>query len=420
MKRYNMHSDNPQDQATSSASPMASLSSLFLSNPRSLRLPNPNPNPNPQIHLPLRTQTLTFSSNSSQISTDSPSPPPPPPEKKSFAVATGELFLGIATRIIKRRNGIDGGDSNSVPITMFRDSERESYFWRRTKEGIASVVEDPVQPEVVWEQRLKDVEAERCRKAVTSPGFSFSAAGLLFPYHLGVAQFLIEKGYIKDTTPLAGSSAGAIVCAVIASGASMEEALKATKILAEDCRLRGTAFRLGAVLKDVLDKFLPDDVHFRSNGRVRVAVTQILWRPRGLLVDQFDSKEDLINAVFTSSFIPGYLAPRPATMFRNRLCIDGGLTLFMPPTSATQTIRVCAFPASRLGLQGIGISPDCNPESRATPRELFNWALEPAEDDILDKLFEYGYLDAAVWAEENPVEEIVRDIHPHFENSGVA
>lgn len=98
-----------------------------------------------------------------------------------------------------------------------------------------------------------------------------------------------------------------------------------------------------------------------------VAVTQLLWRPRGLLVDQFDSKEDLIDAVFTSSFIPGwllctifvlqlllcwliyeawtksvlqyrYLAPRPATMFRNRLCIDGGLTLFMPPTSATQTV----------------------------------------------------------------------------------
>jgi len=38
---------------------------------------------------------------------------------------------------------------------------------------------------------------------------------------------------------------------------------------------------------------------------VAVAVTQLLWRPRGLLVDQFDSKEDLINAVFTSSFIPG-------------------------------------------------------------------------------------------------------------------
>lgn len=106
-----------------------------------------------------------------------------------------------------------------------------------------------------------------------------------------------------------------------------------------------------------------------------VAITQLFWRPRGLLVDQFDSKEDLVNALFTSSFIPGYagffcllyyyfalasfsttfflrnkrkkdllswsryLAPRPATMFRNRLCIDGGLTLFMPPTSASETVR---------------------------------------------------------------------------------
>ncbi|VAH49746.1 unnamed protein product [Triticum turgidum subsp. durum] len=165
---------------------------------------------------------------------------------------------------------------------------------------------------------------------------------------------------------------------------------------------------LGAVLKDVLEKFLPDDLHIRCNGRIRVAITQLSWRPRGLLVDQFDSKEDVINAIITSSFIPGYLAPRPATLFRNRLCVDGGLTLFMPPTSASETVRICAFPAGRLGLQGIGISPDCNPENRATPRQLFNWALEPAEDEVLDKLYELGYQDAAVWAEQNPPESTVK------------
>ncbi|CAK7357016.1 unnamed protein product [Dovyalis caffra] len=421
-------------------------------------------------------------------------PPPPPPapqqsEKKSFAVATGELFLGIASRVLRRGNKISSSNNNG----------NVDY-----EERIGAVMEDDVEPGVIWEQRVKDIEAEKERPVITSPGFSFSAAGLLFPYHLGVAHLLIEKGYIKETTPLAGSSAGAIVCAVVASGASMHEALTVTKVLAEDCRLNGTAFRLGnvvviciaytyirasflinlAVLRDVLEKFLPDDVHIRSSGRVRVlsvlrlawvevhldpcavpaywvvtgvivewylvwmcgalmedvdsilaepsdilhpwtpalsfrtgvAVTQILWRPRGLLVDQFDSKEDLINAVVTSSFIPGYLAPRPATMFRNRLCIDGGLTLFMPPTSAAKTVRVCAFPASRMGLQGIGISPDCNPENRASPRELFNWALEPAEDHILDRLFELGYLDAAVWAEENPVQNVVQDDSTLVEN----
>jgi hypothetical protein len=29
--------------------------------------------------------------------------------------------------------------------------------------------------------------------------------------------------------------------------------------------------------------------------------------------------------------------------------------------------------------------------------QLFNWALEPAEDEILDELFLLGYQDALVW-----------------------
>ncbi|KAH9299491.1 hypothetical protein KI387_031173, partial [Taxus chinensis] len=211
-----------------------------------------------------------------------------------------------------------------------------------------------------------------------------------------------------ENTPLAGSSAGAIVCAVIASGASMQDALKATKELAEDCRLNGTAFRLGAVLRGVLHKVFPDDAHVRASGRIRVAITQVFRSPRALLVDYFDSKEDLIDAVFTSSFIPGYLAPRPVTIFRKRICVDGGLTLFMPPTAAEKTVRVCAFPLSVLGLQGFGISPDCNPENRASARQLFNWALEPADDDILDQLFGLGYQDANVWSQRNPIDYIVK------------
>ncbi|CAO2149168.1 unnamed protein product [Urochloa humidicola] len=303
-------------------------------------------------------------------------------ERRSLAVRTGELFLGLAALVLRGTGATRGG-------------------------GGAAVEEVEAREGVVWEQRPEDVEAERRRRELTSPGFSFSAAGLLFPYHLGAAQCLMDKGYITERTPLAGSSAGAIICAVIASGNTMQDALQVTKDLAHNCRSNGTAFRLGAVLRDVLDKFLPDDLHIRCNGRIRVAITQLSWRPRGLLVDQFDSKEDVINAVITSSFIPGYLAPRPATFFRNRLCIDGCLTLFMPPTSASETVRICAFPASRLGLQGIGISPDCNPENR-----LFNWALEPAEDEILDKFYELGYMDAAVWVEQNSRELIVKNDQP--------
>ncbi|XP_051180924.1 uncharacterized protein [Lolium perenne] len=375
---------------------MASLLSSSSSSSSSASGPTPKPSP-PSTSPSLPSASACASARASRFRLllaraaarrdPEPSPPPPAPEdKKSFAVRTGELFLGMTAMFVRAGRG-------TAPVEEVED-----------REG------------VIWEQRPEDVEAERQRQrrelATASPGFSFSAAGLLFPYHIGAAQYLLEKGYITERTPLAGSSAGAIICAVIASGNTMQEALQVTKILAENCRSKGTAFRLEAVLKNVLEKFLPDDLHIRCNGRIRVAITQLSWRPTGLLVDQFDSKEDVINAVITSSFIPGYLAPRPATFFRNRLCIDGGLTLFMPPTSASETVRICAFPASRLGLQGIGISPDCNPENRATPRQLFNWALEPAEDEVLDKLYELGYQDAAVWAEQNPAESVMKNELP--------
>ena len=63
-------------------------------------------------------------------------------------------------------------------------------------EEITSVTKDTLNPSILWERREKDVEAERERRSFKSPGFSFSAAGLLFPYHLGVCQCLLENGYI--------------------------------------------------------------------------------------------------------------------------------------------------------------------------------------------------------------------------------
>ena len=99
------------------------------------------------------------------------------PEKRSFSVATGDMFIHIASRLLKRSN------QRSPPVDH--------------GDMIGTVSEDVTEPGMIWEQSVKDVEAdEKERRVITSPGFSFSAAGLLFPYHLGVAQLLIEKGYI--------------------------------------------------------------------------------------------------------------------------------------------------------------------------------------------------------------------------------
>ena len=177
----------------------------------SLSYPHPHPHPHHSLSFsfpnltrwynlpsrpPPRTLTLLASAPNSGTDHSSPSPSPPPPVKKSFAVATGELFLGLASRLIKRPGRglkVDDSASDAASVAML-----ESFGGRgRYNERIGKVMEDEIEPEVVWEQRVKDVDAERQRRIVTSPGFSFSAAGLLFPYHLGVAHFLIQNGYIK-------------------------------------------------------------------------------------------------------------------------------------------------------------------------------------------------------------------------------
>ena len=44
--------------------------------------------------------------------------------------------------------------------------------------------------------------------------------------------------------------------------------------------------------------------------------------------------------------------------------------------------------------------------------QLFNWALEPAEDEILDRLYELGYMDAAVWVEQKSTELNAKNDQP--------
>ena len=49
-------------------------------------------------------------------------------------------------------------------------------------------------------------------------GVGFSAAGMIFPYHVGAWEVLCETGVLGPSTPVAGASAGALVAAMHACG----------------------------------------------------------------------------------------------------------------------------------------------------------------------------------------------------------
>jgi len=182
------------------APPPPSLSSLLPHSHSFLPPQNPHlthrymPSPRPSHSLSFTTRFSPDNKLNDDKITYPPPPPPPQQEKKSFAVATGELFLGIASRVLRSRNKNSYNNNKVSGLSLLEKSDDGNVDY---EERIRAVMEDEVEPVVIWEQRVKDIEAEKERPVVTSPGFCFSAAGLLFPYHLGVAHLLIEKGYIK-------------------------------------------------------------------------------------------------------------------------------------------------------------------------------------------------------------------------------
>jgi hypothetical protein len=160
--------------------PSSAYSSSHLP-PKPQQPPRPTPTPATAAARPSRLRLLFARAAARRDPEPLPFPAEAPPdpaveERRSLAVRTGELFLGLAALLLRGTGAMRGRGGASVEEVEARDG-------------------------VVWEQRPEDVEAERRRRELTTPGFSFSAAGLLFPYHLGAAQCLMDKGYITVRSP---------------------------------------------------------------------------------------------------------------------------------------------------------------------------------------------------------------------------
>mmetsp|Transcript_16857 Transcript_16857/g.43187 ORF Transcript_16857/g.43187 Transcript_16857/m.43187 type:complete len:347 (-) Transcript_16857:262-1302(-) len=256
--------------------------------------------------------------------------------------------------------------------------------------------------------------------AAALEGISFTPGGLLFPYYCGVSAALNDLGMISSQTRLAGSSAGAIIAVFMASGLSHHDAMEAFRSLLADITEYGTVGRLGGVLRTMLLKYLPDNVAELASGRVTIGMTDFGGFQRlpfnAVLVNQFHSKDDLVDAVCASCHIPYYLGPSVGSEFRGQELSDGAVTAFLPPPipyaeagareglRELQTIGVCAVPAAALGSEFLGqrFEVHISPSLQQTPRfgflKLSMMGLLPYSADEGDELFDLGYKDVVTWA----------------------
>ena len=215
--------------------------------------------------------------------------------------------------------------------------------------------------------------------------FSFSGAGFLGAYHLGVATVFRRAGILHHPSgiELAGASAGAIVAATLITDTPIERAKEVLKFLVERTRAQplGTVtpgYSLVDQVREACAEHLPVDAHHRASGKLFVALTSLPEKEDlGTTYHRstFASRDELIESVAASADIPcitsnarassSKVVSQPQTSFAQRLLgrddVDGGLIdLFPDPWAETlddSEVRPPVFFVSPFLGKGFAISP---------------------------------------------------------------
>ncbi|KAI3367008.1 hypothetical protein L3Q82_009642 [Scortum barcoo] len=145
---------------------------------------------------------------------------------------------------------------------------------------------------------------------------------------------------------LYGASAGALTASMLASQASITKCCEDVIEVAKEARKRNLGplhptFNLIRVLKSGLNRDLPSDAHVLASGRLCVSLTRVS-DGENVLVSEFSSKEELIQALICSCFIPIYCGLIPPS-FRGVRYVDGGISDNLPQSELKNTITVSPF-----------------------------------------------------------------------------
>ncbi|XP_022452788.1 1-acylglycerol-3-phosphate O-acyltransferase PNPLA3 isoform X2 [Delphinapterus leucas] len=225
---------------------------------------------------------------------------------------------------------------------------------------------------------------------------SFAGCGFLGIYHIGVTRCLSERAphLLRDARRFFGASAGALHCAFLLSGVPLEQTLQALVDLVRSARSRNIGvlhptFSLNKHVRDGLQRHLPDNVHQLISGKIVISLTRVA-DGENVLVSDFRSKDEVVDALSCSSFVPfvsGLIPPSFRGVVLGELCFQGYL----------DTVRF---------LEENGI---CD-------RPPLCLSASPAESEVLEAPWEHGSLQSSpsmAAGEARPEEATLLD-HPHL------
>ncbi|XP_058860712.1 patatin-like phospholipase domain-containing protein 2 isoform X2 [Acipenser ruthenus] len=245
---------------------------------------------------------------------------------------------------------------------------------------------------------------------------SFSGSGFMVVYQFGATQCLLDLApeVIRAAPKVYGASAGSLAAAAVVCGANMERLRD--EIVAAALQLRRhflgplhPSFSLFKVLKSCLLRSLPENAHELATGRLHVSMTR-LADGKNILVSDFQSREDLVQALLCSCFVPVYCGLVPPSFrgqalkqmyyrgYQDAIVFLQRHDLMAPQSPAeSRSLSVAslrcsdgtALPAMQSSLQREGgdsnTTPTCADDSSDESEEL-DWTLSSMEQTLYHSL----------------------------------
>ncbi|XP_051495282.1 omega-hydroxyceramide transacylase [Apus apus] len=255
---------------------------------------------------------------------------------------------------------------------------------------------------------------EDLRGPSTRFSLSFSGSGFLAMYQVGVVQSLLELApeLLKSASKVYGSSAGSLIAAAVVCNISLDNLKEYFFTLTTEARKTilgplSPKCSLLATIRVFLQRTLPEDSYQVASGRLHISLTRVV-DGQNVMVSEFSSNEELIQALLCSCFLPIYCGFIPPS-YRGVRYVDGGFTGLQPVSSLEEAvITVSPFTGE------LDICPrDCpaiffcfqifNGSIQISIENLcrISYALFPPSSMVLDDIFSQGYQDTALFLYRN-------------------
>ncbi|XP_070509100.1 patatin-like phospholipase domain-containing protein 4 [Chironomus tepperi] len=145
---------------------------------------------------------------------------------------------------------------------------------------------------------------------ISNISLSFSGCGFLGIYHVGVGTCFKKFASHLLLKNIIGASAGALVATLLVLDLPIDFVTSEFFKIVAAARNHSLgpfspAFDIQSVLIDRLQTYLPQDAHKIVTGRLHISLTRI-FDGKNVVVSQFNSRDDLIDALACSFFIPGF------------------------------------------------------------------------------------------------------------------